>query len=104
MSPLYSYSFVPGEPPLEIGYNVDVMNYGWGNFLKKFDFSSELSNVRCETLILWGENEWIVPKSQVNLVCRSIPSCSLKVYSKCMHMLWMDQWNRFVEDALDFLS
>lgn len=104
MSPLYSYSFKPGEPPLEIGYNVEVMNYGWGIFLKNFDYTNELSNVKCETLILWGENEWIMPRSQVNLVSRSIPNCSLKVYPKCMHMLWMDQWNQFVEDALGFLS
>lgn len=104
MSPLYSYSFEPGEPPLEIGYNVDVMNYGWGSFLKKFDYTKELPNVKCETLILWGENEWIMPRSHVNLICRSIPNCALKVYSKCMHMLWMDQWNQFVDDALDFLS
>jgi len=103
MSPLYSYSFKPGEPPLEIGYNVDVMNYGWGNFLKNFDYRNELPKVRCETLILWGENEWIMPRSHVNLVCSSIPHCSLKVYPECMHMLWMDQWNKFVHDTLNFL-
>lgn len=104
MTPLYSYSFEPGEPPLEIGYNIDVMNYGWGNFLKDFDYTTGLSKVRCETLILWGENEWIMPKSHVDFVCRLIPNCTLKVYPKCMHMLWLDQWNKFVNDALDFLS
>ncbi len=103
MSPLYAYSFEPGEPPLEIGYNVDVMNYGWGNFLKHFDYTQALTDVRCETLILWGENEWIMPKSHIDLIHHSIPNCSLKVYPKCMHMLWMDQWGMFVNDTLDFL-
>ena len=52
MSPLYFYSFEPGEPPLEIGYNVDVMNYGWGTFLKDFNYKNKLVNVKCEMLIL----------------------------------------------------
>lgn len=104
MSPLYSCSFEPGEPPLEIGYNVDVMNYGWGTFLKGFDYTNELSNVRCKTLILWGESDWIMPRLHINLVSGLIPDCSLKVYSKCMHMLWMDRWGKFVDDSLAFLT
>ncbi len=103
MSPLYSYSFEPGEPPLEIGYNVDVMNYGWGIFLRHFNYENELANVKCETLILWGENEWIMPKSHVDLIYNTIPNCSLKTYPECMHMLWIDQWEMFIHDALKFL-
>ena len=104
MSPLYAYSFEPAEPPLEIGYNVEVMNYGWGSFLKNFDYTNDLSKLKCKTLILWGENEWIIPSVQVHLVAASIPNCLLKVYPECMHMLWIDQWSKFVDDALEFLS
>jgi proline iminopeptidase len=104
MSPLYSYSFEPGEPPLEIGYNIEVMNEGWGKFLKQFDYTQRLHQMTCETLILWGENEWIMPKSHIDLMRRSIPKSSLKIYPECMHMLWIDQWERFVQDALAFLS
>ncbi|MCW5589410.1 MAG: alpha/beta fold hydrolase [Legionellales bacterium] len=104
MSPLYSYSFEPGEPPLEIGYNIDIMNYGWGTFLKHFNYENQLINVKCETLILLGENEWIMPRSHIDMMYHSIPNCSLKIYPKCMHMLWIDQWEIFVEDALNFLE
>lgn len=103
LSPLYMYSFEPGEPPLEIGYNLDVMNYGWGHFLKHVDYQSELANVSCDTLLLWGENEWIMPKSHIDRLAQTIPHCVLKIYPKCMHMLWMDQWEMFTRDALAFL-
>lgn len=103
MSPLYSYSFEPGEPPLDIGCNLDVMNYGWGTFLKHFDYMHELPNIKCETLILWGENEWIMPKSHIDVLVNTIPNSLLKIYPKCMHMLWIDQWDMFVHDALAFL-
>ena len=44
-------------PPLT--YNVDVLNFGFGDFLKKFDFRPALKNVNCKTLILWGADDWI---------------------------------------------
>ena len=103
MSPLYMCSFEPAEPPLEIGYNLDVMNYGWGNFLKCFDYQAALSDVCCDVLLLWGENEWIMPRSHIDIIANAIPRCTLKTYPECMHMLWMDQWERFVNDALAFL-
>lgn len=104
MSPLYSYTFEPGEPPLEIGYNIEVMNYGWGHFLKNFDYKNKLSSITCETLLLWGEDEWMMPKSHIDLIYKTIPHCILKVYPKCMHMLWIDQWEMFVDDSLAFLQ
>ena len=104
MSPLYAYSFEPGEPPLEIGYNVDIMNYGWGTFLKKFDIRDKIPFIKCETLVLWGENEWIMPKSHIDYISKNIPNCQLKTYPKCMHMLWMDQWEMFVRDSLEFFA
>ena len=104
MSPLYAYTFEPGEPPLDIPYTVDIMNFGWGDFLHKFDFRDQLKNITCETLLLWGENEWIMPKRQVDLVHNAISNCTLKIYPKCMHMLWIDQWELFKRDSLGFLE
>jgi proline iminopeptidase len=104
MSPLYSYTFEPGEPPLDIGCNVDILNYGWGDFLQNFDYTDTLSNVTCDTLILWGENEWMMPKTHIDKIHHTIKNCTLKTYPKCMHMLWMDQWDMFVHDALTFLK
>ena len=102
MSPLYSYSFKPTQPQLEINYNLALMNYGWGHFLKQFDFQPQLTEVTCETLILWGENEWIMPRSHVEYIAKTIDNGSLKTYPQCSHMLWLDQWQRFTEDALNF--
>lgn len=104
MSPLYSYSFIAqDDAPLEIPCNIDILNYGWGHFLKHFDFRPELKNIKCSTLILWGENEWIMNGNQVQQLHLGIKNSTLMVYSQCGHMLWLDQWERFTEDALHFL-
>lgn len=105
MSPLYSYSFVAvDDAPLEIPCNIDILNYGWGKFLKEFDFRPNLSKIKCKTLILWGENEWIMNKSQINQLHQGIPNSKLITYKECSHMLWIDQWDRFLHDAFSFLS
>lgn len=104
MSPLYSYSFVATDDvPLRIPCNVDILNYGWGKFLKEFDFRPKLSNIKCPTLILWGENEWIMNKNQINQLHLGILNSKLITYKECSHMLWIDQWDRFLHDALTFL-
>jgi proline iminopeptidase len=105
MSPLYSYSFVPmDDAPLNIPCNIDILNYGWGQFLKTFDFRPNLSKIKCPTLILWGENEWIMNKNQINQLHQGIPHSKLITYKECSHMLWIDQWDRFLKDAYTFLK
>ncbi len=105
MSPLYSYSFVEKEDaPLEIPCNIGILNYGFGKFLKVFDFRPNLHKIKCQTLILWGENEWIMNKNQINQLHHGIPHSTLIIYKKCSHMLWIDQWDKFTLDALAFLN
>ena len=103
LSPLYAYSFEPSEPPLEIGYNIDVMNSGWGGFLHNFDYTDRLAEIKCTTMILWGADEWIMPRSQIDTLHASIRNCTLRIYPQCMHMLWIDQWLMFKRDSVEFL-
>ena len=104
MGPLYSYSFTPGGAAPGLIYNVDILNLGFGHFLKEFDFRPNLAKITCLTLILWGENEWIINKKQVSLVHKGIPNSTLITYKDCGHMLWIDQWDRFLKDAIMFLE
>jgi proline iminopeptidase len=104
MSPLYLYSYTkPEDEPLEVPSTIEILNYGWGQFLKDFDFRPDLHKVKCQTLILWGENEWLMNKNQVYQVHQGIPHSQLIIYPQCSHMLWIDQWDKFVNDALIFL-
>ena len=105
MSPLYSYSFVAtNDAPLRIPCNVDILNYGWRKSLKEFDFRPNLAKIKCPTLILWGENESIINKNQINQLHQGIANSKLITYKQCSHMLWIDQWDKFLQDAISFLN
>lgn len=104
MTPLYQNTFKPGMPTPPLTYNVDVLNFGFGNFLKKFNFLPTLKNVKCNTLILWGADDWISDKHQAKIIHEGINGSILKVYPNCSHLLWLDNWEKFVEDVTDFLK
>ena len=104
MGPLYSYSFKPGQPTPALTYNVEILNFGFGSFLKNFDFRPKLSRIKCPTLLLWGKDDWILDKKQAAIIHKALPNSKLKIYQHCSHMLWIDQWERFLQDAINFLK
>jgi len=104
MTPLYQLTFKPGMPTPPLTYNVDILNFGFGHFLRNFDFRPVLKNIKCKTLILCGEDDWILDKNQSKILHEGIKGSLLKVYSHCSHLLWLDQWDQFVKDVTDFLT
>lgn len=103
MTPLYQLTFKPGMPTPPLTYNVDILNFGFGDFLRKFDFRPVLKRIRCKTLILWGADDWISDKNQAKILHEGIKGSTLKIYSHCSHLLWLDQWDKFLRDVTDFL-
>ncbi len=104
MGPLYSYTFKPGmSSDVALTYNVEVLNFGFSQFLKKFDYRSRLSQVKCRTLILWGEDDWISDKKQAKVINEGIRDSELVMYTQCSHLVWIDQWEKFLYKMNEFL-
>lgn len=103
MTPLYQLTFKPGMPTPPLTYNVAVLNFGFGDFLRRFDFRPVLSMIKCSTLILWGAEDWVSDKNQAKILHKGIKTSTLKIYPNCSHLLWLDQWDRFLRDVVDFL-
>lgn len=104
MTPLFQLTFKPGMPTPPLNYNVDLLNFGFGHFLRKFDFRPALKKVKCKTLILWGADDFISDKNQAKIIHQGIKGSILKIYSNCSHLLWLDQWEKFLADVTDFLK
>lgn len=104
MSPLYSESFKENTNEVaEIPYNVDILNEGWRHSLSKLNLADSLEKINCPTLILYGKQDHFFSEKQINLLHKKIKNSLLKTYDSCGHLLWIDQWQRFVEDATLFL-
>ncbi len=104
MGPLYSCSFKPGMPTPSITFNVELVNLGFKEFIKNFDYRPMLSEVKCQTLIIAGENDWIFDKKQSEIIHQGISGSKLIVYPNCGHMIWIDQWEKFLSDVINFID
>ena len=103
MGPLYSSTLDPDEPVPPIASNIAILNYGWRNFLKKFDFRNELEKIKCKSLILWGDEEIFFDKNQIDFLVQHIKHCDVIVFPKCGHLLWLDDWEGFIKCTIDFI-
>lgn len=59
--------------------------------------------VKIPTLILFGENDCIVPASCARKMARDIPNASVRLYPNCGHSLVVEQRDLVTEDVLSFL-
>ncbi len=104
MGPLYSTTFKPGLPTPSISYNLELANFGFQTFLKNFDHRPHLSKVKAQTLIIAGEHDWITSKQQAEIIQRGVAGSQLIVYQDCSHMIWIDQWERFIGDIIQLIK
>jgi len=84
--------------------NINILNYGFGNFLRKFNFVPELKNITCETLILVGKEDWINDRVHAEFTAKNIPNSQLIIFNECGHFIWVDQKERFFQEIKNFLS
>ncbi|NNM60178.1 MAG: alpha/beta fold hydrolase [Legionellales bacterium] len=103
MGPLYSRSFIPGMPTPSIAFNTELVNFGFRHFLKKFDYRPFLSQIKIQTLIIAGALDWLTDKSQSEIMHLGITNSQLIVYEDCGHMIWIDQWDKFIQNIIDFV-
>lgn len=110
MAPLYIYNYEKNAdnnvPATEshIPYNVEITNLGFSDFLKKFDFKSDLNKIDCETLIIAGNKDWIIDLSMIKQTAQEIQKCDLNILENCGHFVWVDQPDAFFKILNEFFK
>jgi pimeloyl-ACP methyl ester carboxylesterase len=64
----------------------------------------ELRNLKCKTLILWGNNDRGAAVERALLLFQLIPSSELHIFDRCAHWVQWDQAARFNQIVADFLG
>jgi pimeloyl-ACP methyl ester carboxylesterase len=65
---------------------------------------AKLSNIKAPTLIIWGDQETVFPRSEQDALVSAIPSAVLKVYPKTGHSPNWERPEEFAADLEDFIS
>lgn len=107
LAPLYVYKYqqqdsVPSTKS-KIPYPIDITNLGFRDFLTKFNYEPYLKLINCDTLIVFGKNDWMNDPSLAILMSEKIPNSKLVLLDECGHFIWRDQKEEFFSALKIFL-
>jgi proline iminopeptidase len=108
MQPFYSWKKRHNEPvnrPKPIyPYSFNALNEGFRSQVWQFDFTDELTNITCPTLILVGAEDWITSPIYSKQLANGIPNSSLMIFEKSDHSMESDVPEHFFGAIRGFIS
>ena len=107
METLYSYKAKHSRKklriPSDIEYSFAALNKGFGDFLRSWDVIPKLKKIKCPTLILVGQEDWICSPNQARTMAKHIPQAQLKIFRRCGHSVAIDAHDRYIKAIKSFL-
>lgn len=107
MAPLYAKSIktskddaVNDVKPLSFA----PLNLGFSTFLRTYDYTDQLKNIICPSLVLAGEDDWICDVSFSKLMAQEIPHARLEIFEKASHLLELDVKEAYFGAIEDFIE
>jgi len=83
----------------------EALNYGFKHFLRHFDFIPHLKKIKCPTLVLAGDRDWIcAAHTQAKTIAKHIPHAQLKIFKNCGHSVAIDAQNRYINAIKHFIK
>ena len=107
MGPLYSRRFRTEE--FDDGWargkpSFVALNRGFGDFLRTFDYTERLHEIRCPTLVIGGAHDWICPPHHSRLIAERIPRAQLKIFADSAHAVASDEPDAYLAAVRGFLT
>jgi len=68
------------------------------------DATPQLHSIRCPTLVLWGEEDALIPRSETEQMQQAIPSAALATVPRAGHLVNLEQPDVFVSQFGRFLE
>lgn len=81
----------------------EALNEGFSGFLRKFDFIPQLKKIKCPTLILGGDKDWICSPNQSRTLAKHIKKSQLKIFKNCGHAVAVDAHKEYIKMIKKFL-
>lgn len=107
MGPVYSTTFKPAD--FEIGWkrglrSIVALNRGFGDFMRTFDYTERLHEIRCPTLVLAAAHDWICAPRHSQIIAERIPRSHLKLFANSGHSLASDENAAYLQSVRGFLT
>src|SRR5262249_55401990 len=81
-----------------------ALNRGFGDFLRTFDFTDRLQEIRCPTLVLGAAHDWICAPKYSELIAERIQRAHRKIFANTGQMLASDENEAYLQAVRGFLT
>jgi proline iminopeptidase len=82
----------------------EAWRQGFCGFMRTFDLTPKLKKIKCPTLILGGNDDWICPPSQSREIAKHIPHAQLKIFKNCGHTMAVDVHDQYIKIMKKFIT
>ncbi|MCX7120311.1 MAG: alpha/beta hydrolase [Gammaproteobacteria bacterium] len=84
-------------------FSYEAMNLGFSDFLRRFDFESQLHLIEHKTLIIAGQDDWINDIRHIQVMADKIPNNTFKVFADAGHAIESDIGTPYFETIRQFI-
>jgi pimeloyl-ACP methyl ester carboxylesterase len=93
------------------GRNQVILNLGRSNFTLRGvrpdvyqPIIDSLPQITQQTLIIWGDCDWIIPAKHADIAATGLPNNQLQIFPNCGHHPYLEYPDKFNRSVLEFLQ
>ena len=96
----------PNPDQMVIGYRAftAAARIGWSSYFSNPKMRERLTRIKARTLIIWGENDLLIPVAHARVFHEGIKDSQLVLIPECGHMPIFEQSDQFVKAVVTFLN
>lgn len=107
MATMYSWKIRNNLPVERVApthrFSFEALNEGFGKKLWKFDYTNQLCDIQCPTLILVGEDDWVTDAKYSKEMAALISNSTLHVFKNADHAMESDVPDLFFNAIINFI-
>lgn len=107
MGPIYSRKYdakMARERRMRAILSPDAINFAFSGFLRTYNITDELHNIKAPTLVIGGRHDWICPPEYSELIARKIPGADLRIFEESGHWVAADEHRAFIDVIRGFIT
>jgi pimeloyl-ACP methyl ester carboxylesterase len=99
----------PEEPDVDfilatVRDQAGLARYGWVPYLNNPKLERRLSRIAAPTLVLWADDDRVIPIEHGRLYAERIPDATLQLVEDCGHAMYFERPEAFADAVTDFLE
>lgn len=107
MGPVYSRKYdakMASERRMRAILSPDAINVAFSGFLRTYNITSELHQIKAPTLVIGGRHDWICAPEYSELIASKIPGADLRIFEESGHWVAADEHRSFIDVIRGFIT